>query len=162
VTPSSALHFITAQLRSISFMSLCLLYPFCLPCLLALSIVQNLHIGSALNTYDPSSDTPLHSITLHYTTPHQAGNVQNTGVDGQADILAQTITRNRRSKDSRRNTASLSLKGCTVRYGNELGMGDSAGWQRGEKDENRDWEKEQEEAERMAGHARKAAGGMDR
>ena len=106
--------------------------------------------------------TQSHYTTPHHTTPHQAGNVQNTGVDGQADVLAQMITRNRRSKDTRRNTASLSLKGCTVRYGNELGKGDTAGWQRGEKDENRDWEKEQEEAERMAGHARKAAGGMDR
>jgi hypothetical protein len=77
-------------------------------------------------------------------------------------MLAQTITRNRRSKIARRSTASQNLKGCTVQYGNEQAMGESAVWQRGERDENRDWEKEHEESERIAGHARRTAGGPDR
>jgi hypothetical protein len=77
-------------------------------------------------------------------------------------MLAQTITRNRRSKVARRSTASQNLRGCTVRYGNEQGMGEGAVWQRAERDENRDWEKEHEESERVAGNARRSAGGPDR
>ena len=101
----------------------------------------------------------------HTAEAASTSTVQNIDLDGQTEMLALTVTRNRRSKVARRSAASQDLKGCTVRYGNEQGAEEAVvrrARRRGDKDDNRDWEKEHEQSERVTGNTGRAARGSER